>query len=265
MLAIMVAAILSKACPAIPGAEELWKKPQIRWIMVGEIHGTREMPTTFGDLVCAAAETKRPVAVALELPQEDQARIDAFLASDGSSNAHQALQASGLWTDKFQDGRGSEAMATLLDRLRQMKRDGRIVGVTVFQPTGGSRDQTAYNAAMADRLKAIAMPQNGLILTLVGNIHAMKTTLRRPTMSIVPAAADLPADRTISLNMIGNGGTAWDCERDGCGPHHAGLDREAKRGIVMGDTDDYPISTFDGTLELGVKTSAAPPARESVP
>lgn len=52
------------ACAPLPGAGQLWAKPSIRYIVVGETHGTAETPAAFADLVCAALHSKRTVVAA---------------------------------------------------------------------------------------------------------------------------------------------------------------------------------------------------------
>lgn len=45
-------------CAAPPGTALLWKMPDVKFLVVGELHGTREIPKLFGELV------KEPVRVA---------------------------------------------------------------------------------------------------------------------------------------------------------------------------------------------------------
>src|SRR4029079_429619 len=64
---------------AIPGQERLGSL-----VLLGELHGTAEIPAAFGRLVCQAASTRRgAVLVGLEILAGAQAAIDVFLASDG--------------------------------------------------------------------------------------------------------------------------------------------------------------------------------------
>jgi len=118
---LALAAASTSPCPQIAGAERLWAKPETQWVMVGEMHGTAEMPALFANLVCQAAESGRPITVALEQDAEMQPAIDAFLTSDGGPAAHSAFLAAPMWNRKMQDGRASQAMLALYDRLRVMK------------------------------------------------------------------------------------------------------------------------------------------------
>jgi hypothetical protein len=49
-------------CGPLPGAGALWERPAVRFILVGEMHGTGETPVIFRDLACTAAAGKRLLA-----------------------------------------------------------------------------------------------------------------------------------------------------------------------------------------------------------
>lgn len=269
MIAALTALLLGAAQPAcapIAGADQLWK-PATRWVIAGEMHGTAEMPAAFYDLVCLAVRTGRPVYVALEYPSREQGLIDAFLASDGGTAARAALFKGFLWQLKGQDGRASQAFLRLFDQLRLMKQAGQIRGVTAFVPDipnimdvqkAGTLNAT-INKGMADDLKAIAAPDNALILTLVGGIHAMTTQVTFGKETYRPAAALLPRERAISIRLAANGGEAWNCQET-CGPHPSGIARQAQRGLIYGPAQPSSADRFDATFELGVPTTASPPA-----
>ena len=131
-------------CPVPPGAEALWQ-PSIRYLLIGEIHGTAETPAAFADLVCAAARSGRPVTVAVEYSSDDQPVVDAFLASNGDAKARAALLTLPIWHDTWQDGRSSTAFLALFERLRVLKQAGLIRGVVCSdvgkdKPQGIARD-----------------------------------------------------------------------------------------------------------------------------
>lgn len=254
-LAALLAAMAS-GCVPVPGADGLWQS-KTRWVVVGEIHGTNETPDAFTNLVCLAAATGRPVTVALEYSADWQPVINAYLASDGGSEARATLLTLPVWKSEVQDGRGSVAFLRMFDRLRRMKRAGQITGVIGSDegrspPPGQMRD-----AAMAKAWTAIPAANNGIILALVGNIHAMRKAMVRPDRTIVTAGSLMPPARTITVNVIGNGGKAWNCQSDGCGEHKNGAPRTANTGISFGNDADH---AWDTTYELGRPTTAAAPA-----
>ena len=90
-----------------------------RAILVGELHGTAEMPAAFGDIVEKAVANGRRVAVALEFDRRWQADIDAVMAAPDQTAAEAAFAGRATF-----DGRTSAAMRELLYRLREIKQQG---------------------------------------------------------------------------------------------------------------------------------------------
>ena len=109
-------------CKEIPGAGQLWGMPALRFILVGEMHGTREAPAIFADLVCAAGATRRPIVVGIERSPREQDAISAFIASVDRRGVTRILLSQPGW-HSF-DGRSSQAMLGLIEKLRAFKRDG---------------------------------------------------------------------------------------------------------------------------------------------
>lgn len=65
-------------CRSISGADALVNRTDLRWIVVGEMHGTKETPEVFSDLTCLASAS-RPVIVAVEQLTTEQPAIDDFI------------------------------------------------------------------------------------------------------------------------------------------------------------------------------------------
>lgn len=240
-------------CRAVPGAERLWA-PEIRYVVVGEIHGTNETPDAVANLACLAAKSGRPVTVALEYDADTQATIDAWLQSNGSATARGALLAMKFWHRDFQDGRSSVAFLRLFEQLRELKQAGRIHGV-VASDVADFTDAESRDAGMAKAWQRAVRPPNGLVLALVGNLHAMRQ--KRAGFDMVPAASLLPRDQTVTINAVSDGGEAWTCQQDGCGKHSSGMASGAPEGIV---TLSDPAESWDARYDLGRPTTAAIPA-----
>lgn len=260
----IVAALLAAAAPActpVPGSSRLWEST-IRWVIVGEMHGTNESPDAFANLICLAAATGRPVTAALEYRADEQRAIDEFLASDGSADAQASLLKLTLFASKYQDGRGSTAFLRLFHRLRILKQSGRVRGVIASDIGRATPEGQDRNEAMAQSWKAITAPNNAIILAYVGNIHSMRKPITLGDRTIMPAGALMPSPATLTVNVDGNGGTAWNCQDDGCRPHSNGDVRHAKQEITYATAADRQ---WDATYELGVSTTAAPPANGSGP
>jgi len=78
-------------CRPLPGPDDLWTRSNLRFILVGEMHGTTETPQVFRDLVCAGHAAKRPLLVGVERPTAEQKAIDRFLAPEDHGDAVRAL------------------------------------------------------------------------------------------------------------------------------------------------------------------------------
>ena len=96
-------------CPPVAGAELLLGAGRV--VVVGEIHGTREVPEVAGDLVCHALRSKLKVVVGFELTDSFRTDLDAFLGSSGSDADRSALISGSVWQRSYQDGRTSRAVA----------------------------------------------------------------------------------------------------------------------------------------------------------
>jgi hypothetical protein len=221
------------------------------------VHGTNEVPAAFANLAYLAAVTKRSVPIALGYPADDQAVIDAYLASDGNAKARSTLLTSPVFASRTQDGRGSVAFVHLFDRLRRMKQAGQIEGVVASDAGSSTSVPLTRDAAMARAWTAVPAVRNGIVLILDGNLHAIRTPFVTPTNTIITAGSLMPADRTVTINITGDGGQAWNCQQDGCGAHDIG---PPNRGITKINYSTDKARRWDAVYELGVPTTAAGPA-----
>jgi hypothetical protein len=87
------------ACASLPGASALWFRPGLRFVLVGEMHGTAETPVIFRDLVCAATSNQRPIVVGIERSTREQPAIDAFMAPGNHDAATSALLTEKGWIE----------------------------------------------------------------------------------------------------------------------------------------------------------------------
>ena len=252
-------ALSASECLSIDGAAKLWQEPAIRYLIVGENHGTNEIPALFGDLVCSAADNGRPIVVELELNEANQEAIDLFISSDGGASAKSAFLQIDHWASEAKDGRSSRAYFDLIDRLRSFKKSGKILDVVGIQPDVAWKSQSEFNAAMADRMRGgLAMHPEAMALVLVGRLHARKTPLQVADQTIVPAAAGLPPEQTVSLIFVTDG-LAWNCLPPypaNCGPHSLHGDPPVARAVTISPQED---GAYDGTIDVGAFATASPP------
>lgn len=244
-------------CKPIAGWEQVIAQDTTQFIIVGEVHGTNEAPDIFADAVCLTAQ-KRSVVVAVEQPETDQGAIDSYIASDGGDKAISEFLKADMWQSEFKDGRSSQAMFKLFERLRIMKRDGQIKSVVAFQPVPHTPlGPEAKEQAMADLILKAGAP-DVTVVALVGNLHAMRehSPYRRPYKMM---ASLLPQNATITLNAMGNGGSIWACMGTPvqCGPQQSKVRGSGDtRGIALIPDASAPWS---GALFLGTMTTASPP------
>lgn len=192
-----------------------------RLILLGELHGTREIPALVAALVAAYAEAG-PVVLGLEVPHTEHAALRRYLESDVRPPARASLQAGGFWqvSGDQHDGRRSHDMLDLVEAVRRLRVAGRDVAVLPVdvRPDHG-RDHHWRDVQMAEhvRIANAALPR-GRLLVLTGNVHAM---LRRPDYA--PAqmqtsmGAHLRALAPYAVNIGAHGGQFWACTGQ-CGP-----------------------------------------------
>jgi hypothetical protein len=253
------------ACMPPPGTASIWEWRVARFLVIGELHGTRETPHVFGELVCSAAtDARRRVLVGLEFPESARPAFDAYMASMGTAMDRSAFLAASGWSNmarQFPDGRTSEAMLAMLERLRALRAGGLDIVVTTFQRarrSTPSESQTPYEVGMAESLReAFDSGAHDLAIVLVGSLHARRTTVMpsdRPPFD--PMAMHLPPERTLALNAVIGDGEAWNCQGSDCGVHK----RKAQPpsippGVLLGDTF---LPGYDGVIGIGPITASLP-------
>lgn len=241
-------------------------------VIMGEIHGTREIPAAFGDLVCHAAASRRgrTILVGLEMPSGEQAAFDAFLSSGGDAAAVRALLAQEFWQRDYQDGRSSQAMLDLLEELRRQRKAGLNVVVRALDPPSfaspGDRD-----AKMATALaEAIAAVRPAQTLVLIGNVHSRTLSGYPwdPKAEYLPFGALLRAnnENLIALDINTLGGSAWICtsnEAAECGAQ-ALTTREPTGPTprIALDSTAVPQTGYSGKLYMGQVTASSPAGRD---
>ena len=226
-------------------------------LLLGDLHGTREIPAFVGQLVTTVAARER-VVLALEIPPEEAPAIKAFVASDGSPAMRRQLVAGPWWQAPFQDGRRSVALADLLETVRALRAAGRPIEVVAIDDE--SNDSEAREEAMARNVIAArrANPDAALIV-YAGNLH---TSRREVSFHLGFAWMAMRVERAgiplVSLNSRWADGTAWICQ-DGVAEHCgvsflAGHDSEL--GIRL---EPLQNGQYDGWFGVG-PTTASPPA-----
>jgi hypothetical protein len=252
------AAFALPSCSPIPEAHQIWTRSSLRWVFIGELHGSNETPAAFADLVCDALADGKHVTVALERPTSEQTALDGVLKSKNLSEAKALLLRQPGWQQEW-DGRSSEAMLRLLLSLRDLRKAYPHLSVSAFdapytQGTKGARDQ-----ALGKTLLALgeAKPHD-LILILTGNLHGMEA----PQFGYDLAAMYIPAAERLSLQVTDTGGESWAKSDEACGASKGSVKSKGgahPRGIFL-DPTLAPFGKVDGVLSLGVPLTPSLPA-----
>jgi hypothetical protein len=209
---------LSSTVEPIPGWSEI-EKLQPRFVVFGELHGTREAPLLVAELATKLAAQGKRVLVAVE----HEARFNTELQSAwiGSPNDFATRLKTLGWAGQ-QDGRASEAMFDMLTMLQKEKHAGLPLSIVAFnsfkddsqklrlETPGG---QNGHEMAQAENISdAAKSAKYDYILVLVGNIHAQTAEIVRPNFSLQPMVMHLQkSGKVVSLNMAYSGGSAWNC------------------------------------------------------
>ncbi|HEX8241672.1 MAG TPA: hypothetical protein VF574_18190 [Allosphingosinicella sp.] len=273
------------AC-AVPEGWSAVAARKSRYVIFGEVHGTRESPAFIATTACGLAAKGKRILVAVELNATDDPALQAAWSLPGAQFAP-ALRAIG-WAGR-RDGVASQAMFELIVRLHRLKGQGRRIDVVAFS---GARDdeqrerfkdlpgQGPHEAAQAENIRRAAEAKRyDHVLVLVGNLHARKQPLTRGEVSFEPMAMRLaPAASVTSLDMAGGAGTMWNCllkpgvqlqpgqplppDAMDCGSHPTRGRSDLHRppfvglGALPGSQND---SAYDGFYWLG-PVSGSPPA-----
>jgi len=192
-----------------------------RLILLGEMHGTREIPKLVAKLVSAYAQ-QEPVLLGMEVHHSEQVALRRYLASKGDEKARSALQTSPFWNVNGvqHDGRRNYDALDLIEQARRLRVRGKDVDILAYDnPPNQMVDSEKRDKAMAVRLRnAFATLPRGRLLMLSGNVHAM---LKRPDYA--PAEMQTPMGVYLrdldpySVNITANGGEYWACMSP-CGP-----------------------------------------------
>jgi hypothetical protein len=242
-------------CAGLPGAESYLSAGRV--VMIGEGHGTKEMPATFLRIVCTALEQGRTVAVGLEIEDHDGA-LDAYTSSKGTADATKLLLGSRHWRKDF-DGRSSKAYFNLLESLRVLRTQGAPLTVFALYDRVGQNETPDQILASRLRKERLARP-HAVILTLTGNVHSMRARPDWFPAEIPTPMGALIADlHPLSIDLVFDGGQSWSCRS----AVDCGLRDQPSQSGGKGKVDAVQPSGQTGIYDLQInvgRTAASPPA-----
>jgi len=223
-----------------------------RYVVFGELHGTRQGPEFIGNLACALASQGERVLVAVEKSATDDPALQTAWALP--KDRFQTSLGQIGWIGR-QDGVASQAMFAMLVALHDLKENGLPIGIAAFN---GDRDaaqsqrfadlagQGPHEAAQAENIVHAAQRANyDRVLILVGNFHAQKRTVDWDGDRFDPMAARLNRyGDTLALDMRYAAGTSWNCVRKAAAAVDEGKPR-TDEGLDCG------IHKIRGSADLG--------------
>jgi hypothetical protein len=271
-------------CAPPANASVLYADPQVHFILLGEHHGTNEMPAAAAELACAAAQSRR-VLLALEIPEDEQTRLRRYVR--GEIDVPDVISSSPFW-ERGVDGRNSAAMLGLLTRMRELRERGLDIDVAAVTPRGVGAEERARVEAqfelaegvdrarsfsdlfMADRLiRGRAEAEASLVIMLVGSAHADREVRQRsflnpasgqvtrhPTIALGGA---LPRENTMTVLLTHSGGQAYARYREESGvrPVAANANEAEVQGFIAGRIEFANVA-YDARIFVGPITASLP-------
>ncbi len=292
LAALMLGAAPPPADPSLPAFTDALTKPPAQQVkrcgapvlgmeevltpggmlVLGELHGTREVPAFVGTLACHLASAGVAVRVGVEAPFEEQPALRRYLEGDGSPQARAALVEGAFWHRPYPDGRSSEALVALMETLRGLRAQGLRVAVFAYDAPGQGN---ARAFAMSRRVLAAheEAPTDTFVL-LGGNVNASTARGTAWDETFTPMGwhlvrAKLPVR---ALDLRYSQGHAWTCklgesQSPVCGISAAipPASRSGDKALFRGPRPffqlipEYKLEGFDGIFYVGPLT-ASPPA-----
>jgi len=165
------APISRAACTPIPGADQLWSNPSLRWVLVGELHGTNETAPAFADLVCDGLAHGKHIIVALERPRAEQPIIDRILTERDVSKALQSKHASvqpNPMRDARMNSKKTKGLALKLRIILALLALGVSLGWVLLRRTYAPHGENVNEAALAGWWR-IQLAYSGAFLFLLAS------------------------------------------------------------------------------------------------
>ena len=250
--------VAGERCESIDGLAERIAPGRI--FLLGELHGTQQSPAFVFSVACAVAAHGAEVVVGLELASTAQEWVDRYLASPGQPADHEALLQHGIWTRSYQDGRTSEAMLDLIERVRRLRHEGNSARILFFDAPGATGGQDR-EAKMASKIAASARVHTEAVhVILTGNMHSRMVPGNRRDRDYEPMGyllqRQVPGNRIVALEVAHEGGTAWICAPD-CGVTSLAVRHAGPRWSIEIDDATRPSGHL-GWYHVGTFSASAP-------
>lgn len=212
---------------------------QKKVIIIGEMHGTKEVPAFVLQVIRLMKENEKNLTVGFEIDRDMQPDMDAFMET---GNLGKFIQHDYF---KTQDGRTSEAMGDLFVALQKIPG----IHMVCFD------DHSPTTPFMRDSLMGINLAELFTcekMVILTGNLHAsLQKGFWKPNFKSATyyfkRIRNL-GDELVSLNSYMGSGTFWNCTQEGCGEHPAysdpGIEKKGLKQFVSINEDDAAYNGY---------------------
>ncbi|HEX5749326.1 MAG TPA: hypothetical protein VFZ09_24060 [Archangium sp.] len=217
-------------------------------VLLGELHGTQQVPHFLAQSACQVATQGIPVTVGLEIPAVYQERLETFVASAGTEQDWAKLMEIPFWRSPYPDGRNSEGVVYLIEALRKLRRQGLDVRVFSFDHPALQGD--AREEAMAATVQDVAgRSKKRALLVLSANLHPRQVKGLPGAPDYRPMGLRLAEQfpHVYSLDIAYDSGTAWICAMT----RQQQLDCGVTRTKGEDNGDRYFVQLFGGKNRHG--------------
>jgi hypothetical protein len=251
MLASLILA--SSAIPSCQPDIETLVPSHYEYVLLGELHGTKEIPEYFELVVRRALHSRREAVAAMELPDALNLPLDTFISSDMDKKDKKKFISS-LRAFGSSDGRTSHAMINVILSLAKLAKENRDFSLRFVVPSMSDDGAEKYSVRLARNI--VTASAGKLVIALVGNAHAAKSSVISNTGE-TPAGGLLPPRSTLTVLVRTAGGEAWNCV--GSKPCGVFSNPTEKLDCGASKTDGTLSKWFDLYVNLNVRTNASKP------
>lgn len=247
----------SVLCHSDPDVSTLKDTSGLKYVVLGEVHGTVEGPTVFADIVCAISKDTK-VFVGLECSDNQVNDIEQYYVA---GIADENIQLMSSIFDGNETGLSSFAVLSMIDEIGRLKSSGRDISLYGFVNSSPDDPPSSLQDIEDDYAKSIleqgVASGDGLHLILVGNFHGGRSLPDSlpAELRVTPMGGLLPIKQSLVFDMRSSGGNAWNCS-SGCGVRKLNIPKTDKRYGVYRDQTMLP--RFDGYWSIEEATPAKP-------
>ncbi len=203
------------------------------YVLLGEGHGTREVPKFVGAFVCVMAQNNKRILLALEMPADFTKDITDYWATS-SLDREKTFFESLYWGRVRPDGRTSLAMFELIQYVGELRAQGlKIDIIGVEQEWYPRKPRSNKNKYMGEQLtKAYGTRKYDQVIFLSGSAHTRIEYVDTGYRKLKTVTAYLNPHVFLSVKLSAKEGTSWSCQgpRDNivCGGHKRTSDQSQK-------------------------------------